>query len=624
MGAVYAVEQISVGRQVAIKVIHGDLVRREGLADRFRQEARVQGRLNHSNVVVVLDFVENPDGLFIIQELVDGRPLSEIIGREVGPIPAERALAIFGQLLAGVGAAHEAGIVHRDLKPANVMVTNDDHAKVVDFGIAKVAGGGQKTTTGVRLGTLHYMAPEQVMMAPVDRRADIYALGIVLYKMLCGRLPFEERFDPQSDYVLMERIVREPLPDPRTIYPSIPSSFVAAIAKATNKEPSRRWQSCSAFAAALSGKSRGGVSDARMPRIFPRAKQEDSAAAIQGLGAVSTGKLGKYGALLVGGVSIAWGIGALWEGRDPSESVDVASVQAPLGSKAVTETPVEEHLLDGASALKGRYREGRNSIGMNMVLISAGSFMMGSPEAEAGRLGDEARHQVTLTRDYLLADTEITQAQWRALMEGNHSRFPGDQNPVENVSWPEAVDFCNRLSLRESLRPAYALDDDRVRWIDDADGYRLPTEAEWEFACWAGDDGVSGGGDLGGNLERLGWYSWNSMASTHPVGEKDPNDWGLYDMHGNVFEWCWDWYGPYQGSVVDPRGAHEGSRRVMRGGGWISVPSTCRPSKRNHGFPGNRLMNLGFRPVRWIGESDESSARVSARRKLAVLQTVGT
>ena len=252
MGAVFEAVQTSIGRRVAIKMIRPELVRSQALAlDLFRQEARLQGMLLHPNVVLLFDFQETIDGVFIVQEFVAGDSLDHHIGRVSGPIPAVRAIPLFMQMLKGVGAAHEAGIIHRDLKPANILLTGDRQVKITDFGVAVVTAGASGAGATLRVGTPSYMAPEQVRGQMVDARTDVYALGITLFEMLTGRLPFAASPTSPDFRGLMERIEREPLPDPRHFYPHIPEHLVAAIQRATEKAPASRWDSCEEFGAAL-------------------------------------------------------------------------------------------------------------------------------------------------------------------------------------------------------------------------------------------------------------------------------------------------------------------------------------------------------------------------------------
>ena len=246
-----------------------------------------------------------------------------------------------------------------------------------------------------------------------------------------------------------------------------------------------------------------------------------------------------------------------------------------------------------------------------MVEIPAGRFMMGSPESEEGRFGDERQHEVVISRPFLAAKYEVTQALWKAIMGSNPSMFDscGDDCPVENLTWNEAVEFCNRLSEQEGLAPAYQVSGKGVVWDRSANGYRLPTEAEWEYACRAGTATSFHSGrclhtdeaNYNGNFSQEGCAKGRYREKTVAVGGFSANTWGLHDMLGNVGEWCWDWHGDYpKGPVTDPTGPSGGSFRVFRGGSWLSNARYCRSANRSMFSPGYRNDYVGFRLFRSI------------------------
>ena len=221
-----------------------------------------------------------------------------------------------------------------------------------------------------------------------------------------------------------------------------------------------------------------------------------------------------------------------------------------------------------------------------LVHVLGGEFTMGSPGTESDRIDNETQHGVSITKPFYLGVTEVTQEQYQKVMGTNPSQFKGPQNPVEKVSWADAVEFCGKLSAMPAEKTSGHV-------------YRLPTEAEWEYACRSGTTTAYGFGDDASRLGDYGWFDGNSDSKTHPVGEKKPNAWGLYDMHGNVWEWCQDWYGDYpSGSATDPTGATSGSFRVGRGGSWNNFARSCRSAYRNRSAPGDRYDGLGFRVLR--------------------------
>ncbi|MFO0958306.1 MAG: formylglycine-generating enzyme family protein [Isosphaeraceae bacterium] len=244
-----------------------------------------------------------------------------------------------------------------------------------------------------------------------------------------------------------------------------------------------------------------------------------------------------------------------------------------------------------------------NSIGMKLKLIPAGSFLMGATPDDAEADEDEKpQHKVTISRPFYLGIYEVTQYEYRQIMGENPSEFKDSELlPVERVSWLDAVKFCNKLSEREKRRPCYRIEGEKVT-IQGGNGYRLPTEAEWEYACRAPQSPGSVTkypfGDRDEDLGQYAWFGENSGDKTHPVGQKKPNRWGLYDMQGNVWEWCQDFYSDVYYSFspdTDPSGPDLAPRRVSRGGSWDSIPRSCRPAGRSWNSPGNRSRYLGFR-----------------------------
>ena len=212
---------------------------------------------------------------------------------------------------------------------------------------------------------------------------------------------------------------------------------------------------------------------------------------------------------------------------------------------------------------------------LELVYCPPGEFMMGSPSTEEGRWRDETQHRVWLTKGFWLGKYPVTQRQWRSVMGNNPSSFVGDDLPVDGVSWYDCQEFIKKVNVALEC------------------GARLPTEAEWEYACRAGTTGVYGGT---GNLDEMGWFNGNSGNTTHPVGQKKPNAWGLYDMHGNVWEWCADWWGGYPtDGVVDPAGTASGYERVLRGGNWHVGAQGCRTALRSKGILSYRHDDCGFR-----------------------------
>jgi formylglycine-generating enzyme required for sulfatase activity/serine/threonine protein kinase len=276
----------------------------------------------------------------------------------------------------------------------------------------------------------------------------------------------------------------------------------------------------------------------------------------------------------------------------PAPGAAVAAPGQPGSEKVPVTVGVAEYLTTRTAGIK-------------LKLIPAGVFLMGSPDSDMDAFDvEKPQHRVRITRPFYLGTTEVTQGQYRAVTGVNPSKFRGsDDLPVENVSWTDAIVFCNKLSVKEGLKTYYKPGASGVP--SGGDGYRLPTEAEWEYGCRAGSTTSYSFGDDAARLAEYAWFDSNSDGKTHPVGQKRPNAWGLFDMHGNVMEWCWDrGEGPgdknyYANSPgADPPGPLRGAGRIFRGPNWESRPRGCRSAVRDGDPPDVRGHSLGFRLAR--------------------------
>jgi len=242
-----------------------------------------------------------------------------------------------------------------------------------------------------------------------------------------------------------------------------------------------------------------------------------------------------------------------------------------------------------AAVTGGQPKEVVNSIGIKLLLLPAGTFTMGSPASEKDREDDETQHQVTLSKPFYMGRTEVTQGQWKKVMgtepwKGEDYVGEGDDCPAVYISWDDAVAFCKKLSDMEGRT------------------YRLPTEAEWEYACRGETKTAFSFGDDEADLEKYAWFDGNAWdineKYAHRAAQKQPNPFGLHDMHGNVWEWCSDWYDDYPSTPLrDPQGPDSGSFRVLRGGSWYRGPSRVRCARRDVNSPEYGSGNGGFRLV---------------------------
>ncbi|MGD0898575.1 MAG: SUMF1/EgtB/PvdO family nonheme iron enzyme [Thermoguttaceae bacterium] len=699
MGVVLKARHRRMKRTVAIKVLPPAAMKQAGAVERFQREVQAAAQLSHPNIVTAYDAGEHRGMYYLAMEYIEGHDLATAV-KEHGPLEVRQAVECILQAARGLQYAHEQGIIHRDIKPGNLLLDKKGTVKILDMGLARIAGpdavlGGPErlTTSGQALGTCDYMAPEQALDThAADHRADIYALGCTLYRLLIGRPPYQaETF---AKLFLMH--LEAPIPSLRAARPEAPEALDSLCHRMLAKKPEDRCQSMAevvaeleAVLAVLSGRSRMAPpeppesSSAALSQTLaflqgsrpagtavapPKAAVEEETQpgitrqetgtnilvkARRALAKVRRKPLALAG--LVGGLLLLLGIiltiilrhgtltveidenlgkdvqVAVSQGGQKVQLVDVGSGwtlslsagkydlavqggddQFQLDSHTITVTrggqvkvkvtlkpPVlavapfdpekaKEHQAAWAKYL-GVPVEMTNSIGMKLVLIPPGEFMMGE--------GGDA-HKVKITKPFYLGKYEVTQEEWLALTIGNPSRFKGPKNPVQSVSWHDCQAYLKKVSEKCGLPEG---------------SYRLPTEAEWEYACRAGSTSgwFFGNSELG--LDEYGWYGTNSEKKAHPVGQKKANAWGLYDVCGNVQEWCADWYDKDYYKVSppdDPAGPSSGSRRVNRGGSSNYGGERCRSARRNSDGPGYRDSNLGLRAALVLAEKPDERKTV--------------
>ena len=554
MGIVYRVHDEMLNKVQALKVMRRSLVSTPELQHRFLVEINALRRLTHPGIVRAFDcgIDEAENRAFFAMEYIEGEPLSAVLERrredKTGPLEVEQAIEYLRELLLALTHAHE-HVIHRDLKPQNIIVRSDGSLVVLDFGLAKILSDEQFTRSAIALGTVGYMSPEQGRPGtPVDIRSDIYSVGVILYELLTLKRP-QGHFGPPSTY-----------------NPAVPSALDHVIMKCLKPEPDERYPDAPSLLAALNHAA--GSRTGRRGGVFRWFAVIMLAAG-----------------LIVGSYLV---LDRLITAESPDDlPIDTTEIDDVKRLKTDSEglRPASTVNEVSSDAIVERSFEIAPGLAMAIVWIPPGEFLMGSPATEEGR-DDVAEPQphVRISRGFWLGKYEVMQSEWEAVMGSNPSYFQSIQNPVESVSWDDCQEFLRRLG----------------------GGYRLPTEAEWEYACRAGTTtAFHFGGTISPDQANYdGNYPYGNgqkgvyQAKTISVGTLPGNAWGLHDMHGNVWEWCHDWYASdYDGPspAVDPEGPAMGSLRVVRGGSWFSEAKSCRSAIRNWFSPQHRSYYLGFR-----------------------------
>ncbi len=612
----------------------------------FQEEAKNWSRLSKRKIPGVVELYHHgvKPHPWIAMELMEGGTLKERMGKMI----LEEKLALMKTLLHTFSLVHAHGIVHRDIKPENILFTKGGEAKLGDFGVAKAMLTVKTATVNQKL-TLPYAAPEQLSpesFGETNWQTDIYQFGASCFELLTGRQVF-----PGTDVArVMYRIVNEKPESLVKMNSEIPSYVNRIILKCLEKKKKERYLGMAVVLDYLERKEERGSAPRSLPEQKPPSDAEESKRFLLELhrwltlrkeagGNVS--REAKIYNTLKQYHSLGWYDQVLEEANPLREKMTKEREALPIEVRKLFKTCITEG-LDVSSFYKANaeatqaYREGRSEkaekgfLGLKVdleklleekrqkeeeekrrkeleaLLHGAATVQnaVSKQQAWARKLGVETSftsptgvefvlipagsftretYPVTLSKPFYLGKYQVTQAQWKVVMGNNPSNFTGDTLPVEKVSWEDCQKFIQKLNAKERTNK-----------------YRLPTEAEWEYACRAGTGAKFSFGDDESKLSQYGWYEANSGSNTHTVGQKKPNSWSLYDMHGNVWEWCSDWYGAYPKNVVtDPAGPGSGSARVSRGGGWGNSAERCTAAIRRRALPGYRYyVALGFRLAR--------------------------
>jgi formylglycine-generating enzyme required for sulfatase activity len=596
MGVVFQAEDPHLDRLVALKAMLPALAANPLARQRFLREAKAAAAIEHDHIIHINKVGEERGVPFLAMPLLKGEPLDERLKRE-GKLPVTEVLRIGREVAEGLAAAHEHGLIHRDIKPGNIWLEGSRaRVKILDFGLARAAADtAHLTQSGAIVGTPAYMAPEQSRGGAVDHRADLFSLGCVLYRMATGEQPFK---GTDTISILAALALDTPTP-PGELDPNIPAGLSDLVMQLLAKDAAGRPATAKAVADVLGGIAGEGS------MLLTRTSVADHKTVSRKPAYLWL--LSRLGATL-------WSLRP-WAFRRPGLAFAVEGVALVFVLLLISLPFMTSKKTPQVVTSRERQRPEdtdpaksvTHSLNMTFVLIRAGKFTMGSSLQEIDRClklvgngwekdrlpTEGPEHEVEITRPFYMGATEVTVGQFRQFVtEQNYhvgddrwqqTRFEQtDAHPVVFVTWQNAVDFCIWLSQKEGKK------------------YRLPTEAEWEYSCRAGTKTRYSYGDQETELLRYAWINANSQSRTHPVGGLEKNSWGLFDMHGNVWEWCQDVYDAnyYKTSPKkDPPGPSAGGERVVRGGSWPDWPVDCRSAFRHHFDLGYSHDHLGFRVV---------------------------
>jgi len=637
MSAVYYGIHPSLRLEVAVKILPLFLAQQDPvLIERFFREAQTAARVRSPHLVHVSDVDEENKLFYIVMEYVSGKSAAQHIrdtGAVGGKVPESEALEVCIAATKGLAAAHSEGIVHRDVKPANIMipvkkdgVTLDfQNCKLADLGLARAPDSGESglTTSFQVMGTPGYMAPEQVLDAKnAGKPADVWGMGATLYALLVGHAPFPGKVSMQ----VLHDTVEAPHKAVSSTRPDVRMDIEIIIDRCLAKDPAKRYQDASEMLEALHNSRFGRQhrSGQHAPVLDPRRSAlgktvlitrrvadskppQDSRAVVttRTLPEDTTPKeieqtkeqdLETTRMIVAGGPSTVVWKHTLYTGWPFKES---DAIQRRVDTSRATGLALNQVI-----ALPGNER-------IELTLLPAGKFVMGSPHDEPGHEKDELAHYATLSRPFYMGLYPVTQGQWMAITGKNPSRFhevPDFRSrPVERVSWND-IQKHFMPGLQQHAPEGWA--------------FRLPSEAEWEYACRAGSDTAYHFGNeledgdalvksnetrkrgrtwvvrrrISDSLDRPGpGKEWNETA---PVGSYEPNAFGLFDMHGQVWEWCQDTYEEdayAKEPCLDPLEERNAALRVLRGGSWNYSAKYSRSGERYQSAPDAKYFNFGFR-----------------------------
>lgn len=651
--SLYQAKQIETGNVVLIKTPDSQRTNDIGLKHDLVNEANSHLKLNHPFIRTVYETREEKGTAYLIGEYIEGRSLSAYLKNNPNSFTLEESLSRLQELLEAISYAHKMGCIHLNLNPYNILVDKENHLHIIGFGKNQDA----YKTAYEKDETYHpllYIAPELYSAGIALPQSDLYSFAVIAYHILCGVIPWrvDNQLIPekQKKQSLCRAVIM-----PEILNKQVPDWLFAALLQCLKLDPHLRFSNAEELLELFTKRDNWvpeqeaeiikevekveTIVDIEKCEAIEKIEQIEDVQLVDdlpptnlALNVDSQQKINTDISHLYGKLDVT-----IPEEIPQSDSVKTISDTTPKDTPKysfTTSAPVEtietrklkktfkvliwmsaivllfiiiKYVAFGnrpkftsvADSTQVEIPEGplNKNLPIAMMLVPADTLVMGNIAPEAD--DDEFPLLTISIPAFYIGQKEISQAEWMMVFPNNPSHSKDPALPVENVSFYDIIEFCNQKSVLDGFEPCYDYYDNEVVCNFSSNGYRLPTEAEWEFAAKSGkryDFFVYSGS---ADPDEVGWYNGNSEAQSHPGGQKKPNQLGIYDLSGNLFEWVWNWYAPYSARNWNLiTGPDKGTDKVIRGGSWYHSVSEMRVTNRNYAKPYTKNAYLGFRVVR--------------------------
>ncbi|MDP3113680.1 MAG: bifunctional serine/threonine-protein kinase/formylglycine-generating enzyme family protein [Candidatus Cloacimonadaceae bacterium] len=626
---VYKAKNFFSGKLVTIKTNDIRWKNDPELHRQLKQESETGTLLDHPNIRGVIGLFEEDGNAYLVADYIEGIPLNEFLEQKKVDTRLVTALSWIKQLLSALEYAHAKGIAHLNLDPSNMIISGEGELTLIGFG--KDPRSWLKAETyDDHLHPVMFVAPELFKGERFDHRADLYSVGVLAYYLICNRYPWS--LDPKLSATLQkQQSLARPVLDPEILGREIPRWIFSIINQSLMLDPASRFSSATDILTAIDNEHELTYSSVL---IFSDSKQQQTPEPIlipepepvsqpeTPSHAEITDNVFEESIIPIEPQNTETPLPIPPKPKPilkpepmivPESDSEEKSMKKLFGwmlvisvlillfvvlKYGILERPPRFEVSKAAGAEDGiiAHTPAANRL-IGMILVKGDSTAIGSVGPEAD--DDEFPPRELYIRDFYITPCEITQEQWSMVYPDYYFDRSENDLPIVNVSFYDVIDFCNEKSIKDGFKPVYEFYANGFIADFNKNGYRLPTEAEWEYAAKGGEKVKFPRYSGSDNADDIGWYKDNSDAGIKPVGQKKPNQLGLYDMSGNAFEWVWNWYSRYaysQQALFE--GPSTGTDKVIRGGSWFHEKNFMRVTNRNFEKPHKQARYIGFRLVR--------------------------